>query len=88
MAELRGERRERRERDNKRVFRKKVCKFCVEKSEGVNYKDTQKLQRFLTEKGKIVPSRISGNCSRHQRILALAIKRARQIALLPYVGIG
>jgi small subunit ribosomal protein S18 len=67
-------------------FRKKVCKFCVEKQEDIDYKNTPRLQKFLTEKGKIIPSRISGNCARHQRQLARAIKRARAISLLPYVA--
>jgi small subunit ribosomal protein S18 len=67
-----------------RKFRRKVCKFCVEKLASLDYKDTSKLQRCLTEKGKIISRRISGNCARHQRQVGLAVKRARQIALLPY----
>ena len=67
-------------------FRKKVCKFCVEKVEEVDYKDVNRLQKFITEKGKILPSRISGNCARHQRRLAQAIKFARAIALLPFTA--
>ncbi len=66
------------------IFRKKVCKFCTEKINDINYKDTARLAKFITERGKIMPSRITGNCARHQRALARAIKRARQIALLPY----
>ena len=67
-------------------FRKKVCKFCVEKVEAVDYKDVARLQKFVTEKGKILPSRISGNCARHQRRLTRAIKFARSIVLLPFTA--
>lgn len=65
-------------------FKKKKCKFCEEKSKGVDYKDIDRLKRFVTEKGKILPSRITGNCAKHQRVLTRSVKRARQIALLPY----
>lgn len=65
-------------------FRKKVCKFCVEKQTAVDYKDVSRLQRCLTEKGKIISRRISGNCAKHQRQLSHAVKRAREIVLLPY----
>ncbi len=68
-----------------RFIRKKICRFCAEKSvEKIDYKDTMRLSKFISEKGKIVPSRVSGNCARHQRMLARAIKRARQITLLPF----
>ena len=67
-------------------FRKKVCKLCAEKLEAIDYKDTQRLQKFITERGKITPSRISGLCARHQRKLAVAIKRARHAALLPFTA--
>jgi len=70
----------------KRFFKKRECKFCVEKIPVVDYKDTPKLQRYITERGKIVSSRISGNCARHQRRVAKAIKRARVIGLLPFVA--
>ncbi len=70
----------------KRFFRKKVCKFCLDKVAKVDYKDVGRLKRFVTEKGKMLPSRISGNCAKHQRRVAEAIKRARFIAILPYVG--
>lgn len=63
--------------------RRKVCRFCVEKS-AIDYKDYRTLANFLTERGKIIPSRITGNCARHQRQLTTAIKRARNVALLPY----
>ena len=68
----------------RRGGRKKVCKFCAEHTDFVDYKDSQTLRFFLTERGKIVPRRISGNCSKHQRLLADAIKRGRMIALLPF----
>ena len=64
----------------------KVCMFCVDKVEHIDYKDTAKLRRYVTERGKIVPRRISGNCAKHQRQLTTAIKRARIIALLPFVA--
>jgi small subunit ribosomal protein S18 len=66
-------------------FKKKVCKFCSEKMK-IDYKDADTLRRFITERGKILPGRITGTCSKHQRSLALAIKRARIIALLPFVA--
>ena len=65
-------------------FRRKSCKFCMEKVESVDYKDMPRLQKFISERGKIVPSRLSSLCANHQRILSQAIKRARHIALLPY----
>ncbi len=71
-------------RDRGRKGRKKVCSFCVEKIENIDYKSAEKLRRFITERGKILPRRISGNCAGHQRQLTRAIKRARNIALLPY----
>ena len=69
-----------------RKSRKKVCTFCVEKSEFIDYKDTQKLRRFISERAKILPRRVTGTCAKHQRHLTTAIKRARQVALLPYVA--
>lgn len=68
------------------ALRKKVCRFCTEKRAAPDYKDVPRLQKFLTEKGKIMPSRITGNCAKHQRQLARAIKKARAISLLPYVA--
>ena len=65
--------------------RKKVCLFCVEKATVIDYKDTAKLRRFLSERGKILPRRTTGTCAAHQRHLTTAIKRARQIALVPFV---
>ena len=70
-------------RDRSRRPRKKVCSFCVDKVDHIDYKDAGKLRRFITERGKILPRRISGNCAKHQRQVTLAIKRARNIALLP-----
>ncbi len=70
----------------KRFFRrsrKKVCAFCVEKSP-IDYKDVNRLQRYLSERGKIVPKRVTKNCAKHQRELAIAIKRARELGLLPF----
>ncbi len=64
--------------------RRKVCRFCAEKAAKVDYKDQGQLKYFLTERGKIIPRRISGNCAKHQREVATAIKRARVLALLPY----
>ncbi|MGD2125726.1 MAG: 30S ribosomal protein S18 [Desulfobacteraceae bacterium] len=64
--------------------RRKICRFCADSSLVIDYKDPKNLRLFTTERGKIIPRRISGNCARHQRMLTLAIKRARNIALLPY----
>jgi small subunit ribosomal protein S18 len=64
--------------------RRKVCHFCVDKVEHIDYKNVRSLKRYITERGKILPSRISGNCARHQRKLTAAIKKARNIALLPF----
>ena len=69
---------------NKR--RKKVCAFCAEKVEFIDYKDAGRLRKFVSERSKILPRRITGTCAKHQRQLAIAIKRARQIALLPYIS--
>lgn len=66
-------------------FGRKVCRFCVEKVDEVDYKDVKLLQRFLNTYGKIEPRKRTGTCTRHQRKVALALKRARQIALLPFV---
>ena len=64
--------------------RKKVCVFCG-KDNAIDYKDTNKLKRYISERGKILPRRITGNCAKHQRALTVAIKRARPVALMPYV---
>jgi small subunit ribosomal protein S18 len=74
-------------RRKKRVYhRRKVCRFCADASLVINYKEPRVLKYFLTERGKIIPRRISGCCAKHQRALTHAIKRARTIAFLPYVG--
>jgi len=65
--------------------RRKVCSFCVDKIEVIDYKNVSRLRRFVTDRGRIVPRHTSGNCARHQRMTASAIKRARHVALLPYV---
>ena len=75
------------ERREKRVYRKKVCKFCGEKVKAIDYKDTMRIVKFVTERGKIIPSRISGNCAKHQRMLAKAIKKARLVAFIPYTSV-
>ncbi len=71
-------------REKGRRSRKRVCSFCVDKIDAVDYKDVARLRRFITERGKIIPRRISGNCARHQRQVTTAIKRARLVALLPF----
>jgi small subunit ribosomal protein S18 len=75
-----------REGGRKYFRRKKVCKFCVEKIESINYKDVRLLAQFVAESGKIVPRRLTGVCTPHQRRLSCAIKQARNIALLPFAG--
>ncbi|WP_416181272.1 30S ribosomal protein S18 [Acidaminococcus timonensis] len=74
-----------RERGNRRP-RRKVCSFCVDKVQEIDYKDAAKLRKFITERGKILPRRISGTCAKHQRKLTIAIKRARNVALLPFTA--
>jgi small subunit ribosomal protein S18 len=68
----------------RRMHRRKVCRFCLDKVDLIDFKDVKLLQGYIPERGKILPRRISGNCATHQRMLAEAIKRARNIALLPY----
>ena len=77
-------------RDQGRKFfrRKKVCRFCVEKVDDINYKDVRLLQQFVAERGKIVPRRLTGVCTPHQRRLTTAIKRARSVALLPFASVS
>lgn len=82
-----AERNERLERDNRRGGRKgrrKVCSFCVDKVENIDYKDIAKLRRFVSDRAKILPRRVTGTCARHQREITNAIKRARHLALLPF----
>ncbi len=66
--------------------RRKICRFCVDKDLDINYKTPKALRQFITERGKIIPRRITGTCAKHQRKLTVGIKQARQIALLPFVG--
>ena len=66
--------------------RRKICRYCADSSLVIDYKDPRTLRLFTTERGKIIPRRISGNCAKHQRMITVAIKRARNIALLPFVG--
>lgn len=68
----------------RRVRRRKVCVFCVDSQDRLDYKDVDRFKRFITDRGKIVPKRNSGVCAKHQRMLATAIKRARYMALVPY----
>jgi len=70
----------------KSFIKKKVCGFCVDKIFFIDYKDISRLKKYTTEKGKIIPARVSGTCAKHQRQLATAIKRARSIALLPFLN--
>jgi len=74
--------------DKKRsgIRRKKVCQFCADKTETIDYKDVEKLRKYITDKGKILPKRITGTCAMHQRQVTRAIKRARIVALLPYTA--
>ena len=73
-------------REKGRKPKKKVCSFCVDKIKGIDYKDAGRLRRYINERGKIVPRRICGNCAKHQRQMTLAIKRARNIALMPFTA--
>lgn len=73
-------------REKGRKPKKKICSFCVDKVTDIDYKDVPRLRRYITERGKILPRRISGNCAKHQRQVTLAIKRARNIALLPFTA--
>ncbi|NPV42581.1 MAG: 30S ribosomal protein S18 [Firmicutes bacterium] len=66
--------------------KKKICNFCIDNIDRIDYKDISRLRRYITERGKILPRRITGNCARHQRQLTTAIKRARNIALLPFTA--
>lgn len=84
MSEDRGDRAARRPRG--RRPRRKVCQFCVDKVEHIDYKEIARLRRYINERGKILPRRMSGTCAKHQRQLSVAIKRARAIAMLPYTA--
>ncbi len=89
-ARLRARARKKARRQKKKsgFLRRKVCRFCADNTVPVHYKDHKTLRLFVSEVGKMIPRRISGNCARHQRALSTAIKRARQLALLPYAGQG
>ena len=82
----RPERSERPQRPANRPRRRKVCTFCTERDAVIDYKNPAQLRKFISERGKILPRRMTGTCARHQRQLTTAIKRARQVALLPYVS--
>jgi small subunit ribosomal protein S18 len=74
-------------RKRRMYIRRKVCRFCADKTLEIDYKDPRILRHFITERGKIIPRRISGNCARHQREITTAIKRARNIAILPFTTV-
>lgn len=82
----RPERPERPQRSGARRPRRKVCQFCVDKAEHIDYKNVAKLNKYLSDRSKIIPRRVTGTCARHQRELTVAVKRARQVALLPYTS--
>ncbi|NMA67445.1 MAG: 30S ribosomal protein S18 [Clostridiaceae bacterium] len=84
MSEAKRDRAPRGRGHGMRRAKRKICQFCVDKVDSIDYKDVMKLRKFLSEKGKILPRRISGCCAKHQRQLTVSIKRARHIALLPY----
>ena len=74
------------DKKKKKVYKKKPCRFCMDKIEAIDYLDYQKFNKLITERGKIMPSRITGTCAKHQRQLARAIKKARVLALLPFLA--
>ena len=87
MSRFEMKRKPRKDGDKKKkVYKKKPCRFCMDKIEAIDYLDYQKFQKLITERGKIMPSRITGTCAKHQRQLARAIKKARLLALLPFVA--
>jgi len=86
MARFEQKRKPKREGFKKKIFKKRPCRFCLDKVESIDYLDYQKFQKLITERGKIMPSRITGNCAKHQRQLAHAIRKARVAALLPFVA--
>jgi small subunit ribosomal protein S18 len=91
MSDNRDERSDKRDEYSKmpmrRFSKRKVCSFCVERVTVIDYKDVKRIRRFITEQGKILPRRITGTCSHHQRMLTRAIKRARNLALIPFKSI-
>ncbi|MEK9135532.1 MAG: 30S ribosomal protein S18 [Bacteroidota bacterium] len=86
MAFEQTTRRPRRDRENQMPRKKRVCRFCTAKEDYIDYKDDKRLGRLIAEQGKIIPKRITGTCAKHQRQLVHAIKRARHLALLPFVS--
>jgi small subunit ribosomal protein S18 len=80
------ERKEKKKERESKSFKRKYCKLCLEKIGFVDYKDDKRLGRFITDRGKIVPRRVSGTCSRHQKQITVAVKRARILALLPFTS--
>lgn len=82
----RSERPARPQNKNANRRRKKVCAFCVDKIDYIDYKDTTRLRKYVSERAKILPRRVTGTCAKHQRQLTLAIKRARHVALMPYIS--
>ena len=93
MADKKGNRKFNRNNNNdddsmprQRRIKKKVCMYCADKNLVIDYKDTDKLKKFVSEKGKILPRRVTGLCAKHQREVTVAVKRARQIALLPFIA--
>ncbi|MDR5710308.1 MAG: 30S ribosomal protein S18 [Armatimonadota bacterium] len=86
MAEATADKEKRKQEYRVRQKRRKVCAFCTQKAEFIDYKDPGPLRRFISERGKILPRRMTGTCAKHQRMLAQAIKRARELALLPYTA--
>ncbi|MCS7173816.1 MAG: 30S ribosomal protein S18 [Armatimonadetes bacterium] len=86
MAEATADKEKKKQEYRIRQKRRKVCAFCTQKAEFIDYKDPGPLRRFISERGKILPRRMTGTCAKHQRMLAQAIKRARELALLPYTA--
>ncbi|MGD0336226.1 MAG: 30S ribosomal protein S18 [Candidatus Omnitrophota bacterium] len=71
-------------KDSRFLTRKKFCRFCVDKTKAIDYKDTRRIESFVTERGKLMSSRVSGNCAKHQRLLVEAMRKARFLSLIPY----
>jgi len=86
MSRFEMKRKPRKDGKKKKVYKKKPCRFCLDKVEAIDYLGWQKFQKLVTERGKIMPSRITGTCAKHQRQLAAAIKKARVLALMPFVA--
>ncbi len=84
----RARKKSRKQKKRSGFIRRKVCRFCADSSAVIDYKDAKALRLFATEIGKLIPRRISGNCAKHQRQLAVAVKRARHIAIMPFAGHG